>query len=156
MTDIQRATIHERLAALYAKHGRLTPALVVRDAKNPASPMHDVFEWDDGKAARLYREEQARALIRTVTVKLSSDVTVVATPVYVRDPSAGNGEQGYVSVEALRGDRAMAREALMYECGRAASMVERARHLAVALGLTSEVEAALAGITSLRERAEAA
>lgn len=41
---------------------------VVDEARDPTSPLHRHFEWDDSKAAEGYRVQQARALIRTVLV----------------------------------------------------------------------------------------
>lgn len=49
-----------------AKQAPLTAIAVVADAKKKSSPLHDLFCWDDTEAARLYREDQARFLIRSV------------------------------------------------------------------------------------------
>jgi hypothetical protein len=46
--------------------GELTPKDVVEDARNPNSPLHSFFEWDDSAAAEQYRLKQARGLIRSV------------------------------------------------------------------------------------------
>jgi hypothetical protein len=46
--------------------GELKPEFVVNDARNPNSPLHSFFEWDDTEAAEQYRLNQARRLIRTV------------------------------------------------------------------------------------------
>lgn len=46
--------------------GKLQPEDVVDDAKNPNSPLHSFFEWDDTAAAHEHRLKQARSLIRTV------------------------------------------------------------------------------------------
>jgi len=56
------------LQTLERKHGALTPEAVVREATKLRSPLHNWFEWDDTEAARQYRLEQARDLIRAVTV----------------------------------------------------------------------------------------
>ena len=45
--------------------GLLRAEDVVKAARPPASPLHSRFEWEDGKAAREFRLEQARKLIRT-------------------------------------------------------------------------------------------
>lgn len=58
-----------RLDAIRAKGGgMLTPADVVRDARAKRSPLHPLFEWDDGAAAHEYRLAQARGVIRAVVV----------------------------------------------------------------------------------------
>jgi len=153
MTDERREAIREYLAALYEKHGRLTPTLVVKDAKRPNSILHDQFEWDDGIAAAQWREEQARVLIRSIQVTITTETAIIETVAYVRDPNAAVDAQGYISVADLRGDRKAARQAIVYECGRATAMLNRARDLAVALGLVKEAERALASVDTLRESA---
>ena len=52
--------------------GILKPESVEEAARKPSSPLHPFFTWDDNEAARLYRIEQARQLIRVV-VDVSSD-----------------------------------------------------------------------------------
>ena len=48
--------------------GLLTPQLVVRAAKPKKSPLHECFEWNDVKAAELYREDRARYVLRHIAV----------------------------------------------------------------------------------------
>lgn len=42
----------------------LRPRAIVDVARNPRSPLHSYFTWDDGEAAEKYREIQASRLIR--------------------------------------------------------------------------------------------
>jgi hypothetical protein len=46
---------------------------VVEVAKDPSSPLHDEFEWDDSVAAVKYRLVQARVIIRRVFDAVSVD-----------------------------------------------------------------------------------
>ena len=55
------------------QHGELTPEDVVKDARNPNSPLHSHFEWDDTRAAEQHRLNQARNLIRSVVAIYTSD-----------------------------------------------------------------------------------
>lgn len=64
--DIDKAVIE--LKAIYQQRGAVTPAEVVASAKRKTSALHNEFEWGDGEAARLYREEQARHLLRSLVV----------------------------------------------------------------------------------------
>ncbi len=57
----------QRIQAL--NRGLLRAVDVVEEARHPASPLHDYFEWDDGEAGHRYRLAQARQLIR-VTVEV--------------------------------------------------------------------------------------
>ncbi len=155
MTDEQKEKVAKRLARLEAKHGRLTPLMVVDDARDPKSPLHAEFEWDDSLAGEKWRQQQARVLIHSVRVETTIDETVVRQIAYVRDPNCESDEQGYVSVQRLKMDPKSAREALLYEIGRAESMFERAKEVAFVLGLESEVDSILTGIERLHDLVQA-
>lgn len=67
--------------------GELTPEDVLKDARNPNSPLHSFFEWDDGLAAEQHRLHQARGLIRAVVaVYVSEDKPAVRAKAYVHIP----------------------------------------------------------------------
>lgn len=46
----------------------LTAEDVLREAENPRSPLHKFFDWNDRSAARKYRLDQARLILRSVVV----------------------------------------------------------------------------------------
>jgi len=48
--------------------GKFTPRHILQDARNPNSPLHSFFEWDDSAGAEKHRLQQARGLIRAVVV----------------------------------------------------------------------------------------
>lgn len=56
------------LRKVYEQHRAVTPDAVVDAAKDEDSPLHPVFQWDDTEAAREYREQQARHLMRSLVV----------------------------------------------------------------------------------------
>ena len=58
------------------REGLLRPADVVEAARDPASPLHSHFEWDDTAAAAKWREEQARQLIRNVRIEVGTSAPV--------------------------------------------------------------------------------
>lgn len=60
----------EALKRMADKHGRLTPRLVVDESRPKKAPLHDEFEWNDSVAAEMYRENQARYVMRTITVDI--------------------------------------------------------------------------------------
>ena len=152
----QMKATRERLADLELQGGgRLTPNAVLEDAKDPDSPLHDSFEWDDEKAAHAHRIEQARALITSVRVVQRTDKTAVRAVFYVRDPSAENDEQGYVSTTTLRSDADSARAAIVAEFSRVADMLRRAREIAKALECEDEVESLVRSVVDLRDRVQA-
>ena len=65
--------VGERLEKIKKRHDRdFGPIHVVRDARNPESPLHPCFEWNDQVAGERYREQQA-ATILTSIVELKTD-----------------------------------------------------------------------------------
>jgi hypothetical protein len=64
----------EELERIRVKNnGRLENADVVDAAKRKTSPLHAAFEWDDTKAAKAYRLDQAGDLIRAIDVVIVKD-----------------------------------------------------------------------------------
>jgi hypothetical protein len=86
--------------------GDLTPAEVVRQSQADTAVLHSYFEWDDGKAGPLYRQEQARHLLRSIVVKIEREQS--ETPLIVRAfhpvSAVGDGEdeQGQSYVNTIR------------------------------------------------------
>lgn len=90
MTDITTDLITEPrtlelLTAIWQREGQLTAELVVDEARDPSSPLHARFEWDDQKAAHEHRLAQARQIIRIVA-DVVADSKVRA---FVHVPSSG-------------------------------------------------------------------
>ena len=52
--------------------GKVRPNAVVDEARDPSSPLHDRFEWDDTLGGEQYRLIQARRLIRAAVTLLPS------------------------------------------------------------------------------------
>jgi hypothetical protein len=141
MTDEEKRRLAEaELQAIAAANdGRLTAEMVVQAARDPSSPLHDFFTWDDAAAAAAHRIAQARALIRSVRVVFRTETVTVRAPYFIRDPDKPPNEQGYISLPQLRTDEDAARAAIVTEFARAAAALQRARSIAVALGLEEEV-----------------
>ena len=145
--------IQQFLYALAERHdGKLTPDLVVGAARDPASPIHDRFTWDDSEAAAKHRQNEARALIRSVKVEVRTDFFSVSAPAFVRDPEAGQA-QGYTSLGRLRNDLETARESVLAEFSRASTALARAKAIAVVLGLANQITEIEGQIIHLSERA---
>lgn len=85
-----------------SNHGRLTPEIVVADARKKRSPIHDAFEWDDTKAAKLYRLERAGYLIRkvVVTIEEAPDQEPVRAFVHIEQ----GDDRYYTSVQTALSD----------------------------------------------------
>lgn len=51
-----------------SREGRLTAANLVEASRPEDAPLHRDFEWDNDKAAEMYRQDQARLMIRNIVV----------------------------------------------------------------------------------------
>lgn len=52
----------------HRNRGVITPEAVLQAAKRKNNPLHSEFEWDNSKAAKRYRLEQARYIVRSIEV----------------------------------------------------------------------------------------
>ena len=147
MDKSTRKKIEKVLARMEAA-GDLTPDAVVKSAKDPRSPLHGAFEWNDKVAGHKYRLQQARALIRDVHTTVVVHGRRVVVPTYAHDPA--RTEQGYKAVAKIKSSRELARDALDAEVQRILGLLERARGMAHALDLDDRLEALLQGAIELR------
>lgn len=84
-----KGEIETELMAIYMRDGALNPEMVVIEARDAKSALHDHFTWEDSEAAHQFRLQQARRLIR---------VAVTVIPSLSNDPV-----KQFVSISALRG-----------------------------------------------------
>lgn len=106
--------IGDALARISAANGdRLRPEDIVEAARDPASPLHPFFEWDDQIAAEKYRVERARFLLRHIEMRVDATndpALAPSEPVFVRkyhsvdvSPSDAEAEdRRYVPLEVAR------------------------------------------------------
>ena len=62
-------TVGEKLEELAQQHAVVTPELVLGEATNPGSPLHNYMNWDNESAAHQHRLTQARELMRFIYVQ---------------------------------------------------------------------------------------
>lgn len=128
--------VADRLEQL-EENGNLNPATVVDAARDPASPLHDFFEWDNNAAAEQYRLSQARLLIRRVKIQVTVREIPMDVMRYVRDPDEpGN----YSNIVRVRSDEDRSRRIVIDEMSRVAQAAKRARAIAAVLGSIEQVE----------------
>lgn len=151
-----KQSVNDYLIALHQEHGTLTPELVVEDAKRKDSPLHELFEWDQQKAAQSHWHDVARALIRNVRVVVVNEGRSLRAPFFVRDPALSSKVQGYTTVTKLRTDADLARDAVADECSRAAAAFRRAQEVAAAVGVDADVRDLLNETLALGQRVTAA
>jgi hypothetical protein len=94
------ARIADELAQIARQNGGLVfPAKVVEFAKDQSTALHSRFIWDDTEAARRYRLDQAREIIRVNVTVISKDAPPVRAFVSLSsDRKAGGGYRALVDV----------------------------------------------------------
>ncbi len=69
-TDADAQLIGQILEGLEDRDEMFKARKVLEHARDPRSPLHKYFEWDDNKAAEAYRLEQAGRLVAFVTIEV--------------------------------------------------------------------------------------
>jgi hypothetical protein len=125
--------VRDALLQIEDEEGRLDPELVVERARDPESPLHAHFEWNDEEAAKQHRIKQARLLIRSVRVEVVVRDVPMSVVNYVRD--AG----GYQNIARVRSDADKSRATIIDELSRVVSAAKRARAVAAYLGTAEDI-----------------
>lgn len=129
--------VADRLEQLEQENGDIKPADVVNDARDPTSPLHDFFEWDDTAAADQYRLSQARLLIRRVKIQVTIQNIPMDVARYVRDPDEPGS---YSNIVRVRSDEDRSRRTVLDEMNRVSKAAKRARSVAAVLGTIEQVD----------------
>jgi len=87
----------ERLAEAHG--GRLTAVQVLAAASQPESPLRPYFEWDDSAAARQFRLDQARYLVRSIRIVVEDGAE--QTDVRAMHLVVEQGERSYAPIESV-------------------------------------------------------
>jgi len=94
----------EELARLEKELGFLSPENVTTAAEKKDSPLHEVFEWNENSAARKWRLEQARNLLRSIEVETAlKDGTTrrIRAFLNVKLVQKNTPERKYINVETV-------------------------------------------------------
>lgn len=135
--------------------GVLRPSDVVADAKNIDSPLHEMFDWNVQSAAQKHWIDQARRIITSVKVVIQHDHSSISAVYYVRDPSAKANEQGYVAIKSIASDIDKAREVAAREFSSAMTALHRAKAVAMALGISPDLDDVLFTLQQLKYKVTA-
>ena len=85
--------------------GILTPEQVVEDAEDKKSPLHDLFQWNDGEAAKQYRLSQARNIINHFILVVHEGDKEYETKAWHSVKfvdSEGENQRSYASMEVVQ------------------------------------------------------
>lgn len=77
---ISAETAVQVIQGISQRTGCVTPDILVNESKPEDAPLHKLFEWDDAEAADLYREDQARWIIRHLVVVTKEPTSEVTPP----------------------------------------------------------------------------
>jgi hypothetical protein len=123
--------------------GLLLPSDVVKAAAKPGHPLHNDFEWDDTRAAKAHRLQQAKLIIRAaVTILPAANHGPTETRVYVSLPSDRVTGGGYRHVVDVLNDEERSREM-------AESLAADLKRLIVKYSVFSHLKPTLANLEDL-------
>ena len=105
----------KRISIMMKSLGReLTPKDIVDDARNKDSVFHSFFEWNNKKAAEKFRLEQAKYILRSVSVVFVTEdgqkTTQRAFVNITRKDALGESKQVYVNIERALTDADMRKQ----------------------------------------------
>lgn len=92
-------------------NGRLESRTVVEEARPEDAPLHPAFEWDDAKAAEMWRVEQAGYLIRHIEVVHEKE-NGEATPIRAFVSVKRDEDRSYTSVEHALSDEELRQQVI--------------------------------------------
>lgn len=92
-------------------NGRLEARSVVEASRDPGAPLHGEFEWNDRKAAGAYRVEQAKYLIRSITV-IAEQADGPPQPIRAFVSVVRDDDRSYTSVEHALSDKELRTQVL--------------------------------------------
>lgn len=120
------------LAALADERGVIEVTAVVDAARDPESPLHSAFEWDDSIAAEAHRRTQARGLIKRYQMTVVTQSVTFSAPMYVEAPKPAGSTAAYVQIDKVQSEDR--REVALRELRRARSHLESAVAVATLFG----------------------
>lgn len=150
--------IREELAEIIEKNnGTMTPEQVVEYAKkNKDSELHAQFDWNDTVAAKKYRLEQARHIIRlnvvvidrgrtlsTCGVDLKSEGVRTRKLVSLTSERKADGKTVYRQIEQVLDDKALRAQMLADALAEASAFMRKYRALAELSAVFSAIEDAV-------------
>ena len=110
--------VSERMVVLEQEHGKLTAEIVLAEAKNPDSPLHNCWDWNIEEAAEKWFLEQSRKLIQCIVM-----VTDVPNAPPIRAFVHIGEEERYVSTTRAASDMDL-REKMMANARREISQLK--------------------------------
>lgn len=140
----------EFVRSLADENGNIEPERVVESARDPGSPIHGDFTWDNKEAGQAYRLDEAKRLIRFVKVEFLVEDRTISSVLYVPDPNRAPKSRRYIDVTVAARRDDSAQKILMAELDRISAAIRRAYEIAEVLGLTDQLDHLLAETMKIR------
>lgn len=145
---VSAQVVHERIVRIQQRNnGYAEPKHVVNDARPAASPIHNCFTWDDAVAGELHRENEARALIRSVvTIEYDDDDNEFrrVDPAFVAVARPFQESAGYLPTENAMADPEIRASVVATQRAFLEGWVKRNRNITELAELAERVERDLA------------
>ena len=123
--------------------GLLRPRDVVHDAKPVSAALHPAFEWNNQKAASLYREDQARGIIRSIVIvepAADEEEKPVSSIAYVSVAQSPQQGQGYMATTEAMADPELRERVLGQAIAQLSGWKRRFGHLSELAGVVEAIE----------------
>jgi hypothetical protein len=92
----------ERIESI--NNGQLIARDIVEEARSKQSPLHEYFEWNNTDAAESFRLDQARRLLRSITVTIQVKGSKPEQVRYLHSVVSTQGEHSYITIGKMRQD----------------------------------------------------
>lgn len=135
---VSAQAVGEMIEDLHSKGTEVTPELLVELSRDPDSPAHDEFEWDDTVAAEKYRTEQARLLIAHIRIiREEEPEPAYKERAFVSAPGRGHV---YVPLQSALGNDGYREHLLKQAKDDVITFMAKYRRLAELAGVVSEMK----------------
>src|SRR3990167_11202027 len=142
------------LSKLSDAHGDRLKAQVVLDAaRDPESPLHSAFTWENDIAAEHWRRNEARILMRDVLVVIKDNAPPQPMFISVIETIEDEEDRAYVTTARVFSDAALTRQVLHRAYGEMQSFREKYGHFKELAKVADTVQGE---IHSLMEKTEPA
>lgn len=124
----------ESLLEKYEPVGGIQAPDLVEIARDPESSLHNLFDWDDSRAAHKYRVDTARTVIESYRLSVQKTLKVGGEINVARVPGAVSTGNGYRSVKLVMSDPTSAQLQIETEWKRIDSLLSRLMGLCLVNG----------------------
>ena len=140
---VDAKSVGEACEQLEKEYGACTPQRLLDYSRNPASPLHKEFDWDDTVAAEKWRLEQSRLLIAHVRIVRSDDQNERGGYIERGFVSAPGRQHAYVSMSTALSNEVYKNHLLEQAKRESMCFIAKYRKLKELAGVISEMEKVL-------------